>query len=78
MVRCIVSELVRVLNFYNSHFKMLYDGSISFLANYLYVFSLYTQTVMFSLGSALIVNLNFGLVTQTQNRRICCFSRLDN
>jgi len=57
---------------------MLHDGSISFLANSVYVYSLYAQTVMFSIGSAVIVNLTFGLVTQTQNRRLCCFSRRDN
>jgi len=57
---------------------MLDDRSILFLANCVYVYSLYAQTVMFSIGSVLLANLNFGLVPQTQNRRLCCFCRLDN
>ena len=46
---------------------MLDDGSILFSANCVYVYSLYAQTVIFSIGTDLIVNLNFGLVTQTQS-----------
>ena len=38
---------------------MLDDGSKIFLANYVYIYSLYAQTMFFSIGSALTVQFNF-------------------
>ena len=41
-----------------SHFKMLHDGIILSLANYVYTYSLYARTMIFFCWSALAVRLN--------------------
>jgi len=51
---------------------MLDDGTILFLANYIYTYSQYAQTMIFVYFSALTVHLNLASVLQTQTRRLCC------
>jgi len=51
---------------------MLDDWTILFLANYVYTYSLYAQTVIFSYWSAVTVHLNVVLVYQTQSRCLPC------
>jgi len=51
-----------------SHFKMLDDGTVLFIENNKYTYSLYAWTMIFFYWCALTVHLNFAPVCQTQCR----------
>ena len=70
---CAKSDCVKSLSFQwnkltdTCHISLLDDGTVLFLANYVYTYSLYVSTMIFIYWSALTDRLNFAMVPQNES-----------